>query len=163
MYINAERLREKGWSEAEIKHAQRIVNKAKRHKHPHHHLLDEAIYWGVLFLAIGTIIANTYWVIPLFFFSKSTVLYPVIIIMALAYGTLFSHVIKDLEHLERHHHIIFSAAIPITSITSFFLILTRMKDLEAVSGIKHGIALTAVIFTIFFILPYLYELTQRRK
>lgn len=163
MDINAERLREKGWSEAEIKHAQKIVSKAKRHKHPHQDLLNETIFWGMLTLAAGTMVAVTYWIIPLFIFSSSSILYPIIIIIGLTFGVLISHVLKDLDHLKLHHHVILIATLPITGIISFLGILGKIDDAVLLGGTVHNVLLSSIIFIISFLLPYFYHLHHKRR
>lgn len=162
MDINAERLREKGWSEAEIQHAQKIVSRAKRHKHPHQDVLNETIFWGMLILAGSTMVAVTYWILPLFIISTDSILYPILIIIGLSFGMLINHVIKDLDHLKLHHHIILSATLPIIGLVSFLSVLGRIDDATALGGNTHSALLSSIVFIVSFLLPYFYHLLQKR-
>ena len=161
MNINPERLKEKGWSEKEIKHTQKILHKIKRRKHPHHNLLNESIFWGLLFLVISTIIGVSYWISPLFVYSKNSILYSILIIIGLSFGVLFSHIIKDLDHLKAHHHIIISVSLPASGILGFLTILGRINITEA-QGIPRGALLSSIIFIISYLTPYFYHLYNKK-
>lgn len=152
MHLNQERLRQKGWSEREIKHAHTILKQAERKTHAHHHLLGEAVFWGVLFLAVlGTVAVSGVWLIPLLTLNTPSVLFPIIIIVGIAFGLLFSVVIKDLDHLTTKHHAIIMITVPITGIISFFTITTMLGGHRG-PGILIGLA-----YTVAFLSPYLFH------
>lgn len=161
MELHPERLKEKGWSKEEIAQTQKILGKIKKRRHPHHKLLGESVFWGLLFLVIGTIIAVSYWIAPLFIYSQSIILYPILIIVGLTFGMLFSHIIKDLDHLQVHHHIIIHITLPATAIISFVTILGRINA-TALQGVPRGSFLASVTFIISYFVPYLYHLHTKK-
>ncbi|MBD3209453.1 hypothetical protein GF367_03465 [Candidatus Woesearchaeota archaeon] len=162
MRVDAERLREKGWSEAEITHAQGIVTKAKKRRYQHRNALDEAVYWGLLVLSAGTMVAVAYWIIPLFIFASSKVLYPLLILIGLSFGMLFTVIIKDLDHLKTHHHIILVLIVPITGKISFLALLGSISNAESIGGIAHSPVVAGAAFIISFLAPYLFHLLARK-
>ena len=59
MKLHHHALRAKGWSEAEIKHAQRTINRAEKKKHSVYKFLEIAVFWALLFLtALGIFIVS---------------------------------------------------------------------------------------------------------
>lgn len=153
MHVNQEYLKKRGWSDAEIAHTTKIVDRIARHKHPHHDLLGETVFWTILFLAIATMIAVTYWIVPLFIALANNTFYPLLLIIGLAFGLLYNAVIKDMEHLKVHHHVLLIAAIPITTIISFTLILSRVNNLYT----AHNTIIAGAVFAISFLAPYLLQ------
>ena len=162
MRIDAQKLREKGWSEAEIKHTQGVLAKVKRRKHPHREALLQALFWGLLALSAGSMVAVSYLIIPLFIISSSTIIYPVLIIIGLSLGSLVNHTMKDLDHLKTHHHVIVGLVVPITGIISFLSVLGRFGNVPALGGVTHSALLSAITFIISFLAPYAYHHLQKR-
>ena len=153
MEINHDRLKLRGWSEEEIAHTTKIVERIKRSSHPHKNLLNETVFWTILFLAIATMIATTYWIIPLFIAMDNSVFYPFILIIGISFGLLYSAVIRDLDHLKVHHHLLLASAIPATTIISFALILSQANNIIN----HHNTLIAGAVFSISFLAPYLIE------
>ena len=52
MHNVKKRLLEQGWNKKDINKTLKIIEKAKKHKHPHIKLLDKIVYWLSLLIAI---------------------------------------------------------------------------------------------------------------
>lgn len=150
MHLQKEHLRNKGWSETEIKHTHTLIKKFKRVNNPK--FLEESLYWLLFFLMCATTVAISVWIIPLFALAESSSLYFALIIIALAFGATFSIVIKDLETLQKHHHLLLSFTIPVIAFLSFFIVTSQTAAF--MDGVKHNALLISFTFTFFFMLPY---------
>ncbi len=108
---------ESRWNKEHISKTFEIVKRAKTKKQKHIRILDKSIYWLILFIAI---IGNFVISIPVILFLLvlgPIQLYPVIIILGIAFGLLIEILIRNLEHLEKKHHIIFVLIIPLLGIS----------------------------------------------
>ena len=160
MEIDKDKLRAKGWSEEEIKHAHKVISKAKRAKHPHRHALQETVFWALIIASSFAAAAIAYWFIPILTLFKDSVVYPFTIIIGLAFGLLFSHVMHELEHLERHHHLIIHTIIPLSAIVSFLLVIGRTNNFGA--EVHNGI-LIGCTYALSFLSPYIYHTIKHKK
>ncbi|MFP4523982.1 MAG: hypothetical protein ACLFO2_01515 [Candidatus Woesearchaeota archaeon] len=163
MNVDAARLREKGWSEAEISHAKKVMGKVKRRKHPHTKALDEALFWGLLMLSVFAMASVAYLIIPLFMFAKSIVLYPTLVGLGIGLGLLFRVVIKDLDHLKTHHHATLTIVTPVTGIAIFIAMLGKFTDATALGGVHHSPLLVGLTFAAAFMAPYAYHLLTKAR
>lgn len=161
MNIEHDHLRAKGWTKEEIRQTSKILERMKKHQQPHHKLLDQAIYLGVLALASFTTIGVATWVMPVFVYASASLLYPVLIVIALGFGLLFANIIKDLEYLTVQHHVILSALIPLVGIISFLIVVGQTNALAGSGGNTHNALLVGVIFTTFFITPYIHQINSK--
>ena len=160
MELHKEQLRAKGWSEEEIKHTHKILKKVKRTKHPHRHLLNDALFWALLLLSMFAAAAIAYWLIPIMTMLQASVVYPVVFIVGITFGLLFAIVIHDIEHLEKHHHLIVHLLAPIAAIISFFFVITRTNSF---GGEQHSAILVGLTYTIGFLAPYTYHYLKNKK
>ena len=158
MKVDAQRLRERGWNDEEIGHAKRIVGNAKRHKHPHLSLLKEATFWAVVVLMGASTLAAAYLVAPLFLFATGVVLYPFLIVLGVGLGSLFDHVINDLDQLEPKHHVIISSFVPLIGVIGFVTILGRIGS---VGSLGHEPVVSSAVFLVSFLGPYVYRRWRR--
>ena len=161
MEIKPEQLRKKGWTEKEINHAKSILKKAKGHKHPHNNLLNEGLFWGILGLSIFAMVAITYWITPLFMYSKTAILIPIIILIGVAFGFLFRIIIKDLDHFKVHHHTLLIIAIPVAGILSSIAIFGSVIKSGVIT--QNNPYITSIIFILSFLAPYIHHLSNKKK
>lgn len=163
MHLDEDKLRSKGWTEEEIRHTRKLVNKVKRKKHPHQHMLLDVVYWSILLFTIAIIISISYWVVPLFVFANTGILLFLIIIIGLLFGGLFGRILHDLDHLERHHHLLFTIIAPITGIASFGIVLAQANTFAKAFNNQHNVLVTGALFVISFLAPYIYHSWQQEK
>jgi predicted ferric reductase len=154
-------LRAKGWSAKEISDTKKILRKIEKRKHPHRQLVQSIAYWLVIILAMMTTVGISIWVIPVFVYANASLLYPILIIIALVFGMLFANTVQDLDHLTSKHHALLSAIIPLVGIVSFLIVIGQTNQLAPITGQSHNALLVGVIFTVFFITPYLYHVNTK--
>ena len=95
--------------------------------------------------------------IPALVALNGMALYIVIGFLGLAFGFLFELVIRSIEHLEKHHHLILAILIPLAALTNVFIITRISNELETKLGLDnlHNPLLVALIYAASFVLPYI--------
>jgi hypothetical protein len=145
---------EKGWKKSNINNALKIIEKAKKSKHPQIKILDKFVYWFSLLIAvIGNLIISIS-LIPVLLVLKGPLLYIVVITLGISFGLLFELLIRGIEDLETKHHLLLSIAIPIIAVINFIIVSNNMKTLIGIESQQNPVIVGAV-YTIAFMLPYL--------
>lgn len=145
---------EKGWAKKDVNRTIKIIESAKKNKHPQIKILDKFVYWFSLLIAIiGNLIISIS-LIPVLIALKGLQLYLVIITLGLAFGLLFELVIRNIEHLETKHHILLGIMIPVIAVINFIIISNNMKKLIGIENPQNPIIVGSV-YAITFILPYI--------
>lgn len=146
----------KGWSKRDINKTIKIIEKAKKNKHPRIKLLDKSVYLFSLILAIiGNFIISLA-LIPELLVLNGPQLFIVIITIGLAFGLLFELLIRSIEHLEAKHHIFLSIIIPIIAVINFVNIVLfseRIKEIIKIENPQNPF-LVGIVYAIAFIFPY---------
>ena len=145
---------EKGWTKKDVNRTIKIIESAKKNKHPQIKILDKFVYWFSLLIAIiGNLIISIS-LIPVLIALKGLQLYLVIITLGLAFGLLFELLIRNIEHLETKHHILLGIMIPVIAVINFIIISNNMKKLIGIENPQNPIIVGSV-YAITFILPYI--------
>jgi len=105
--------------------------------------------------------------IPFLLTLNEVMLYVVIVIMGLAFGLFFEILVRDIEKLDKKHHIIISILIPSIALISFFVITivaNNIKTMFGIKGITHEPLVVGATYAVAFILPYsVYQLILKKK
>lgn len=166
MKINEKKLREKGWSEEDINHAKSIISQAEEKKHPKIKFLEEAIEWVILITVVLASIAGAWLIKPLLFVLTQTQALVAIAILGTAYGLFASVIIKQIEQIETHHHLIMLSTVPIAAIITSVVITKQVQTvIDAVNlGLEHNPYWLGIVYTIFSLIPYgIFVYIQRRE
>ena len=154
---------EKGWNKRDINKTLKIIEKAKKNKHPKIKLLDRAVYWFSFITAIVGNFIIAIALVPLLLSLSGLWLYLIIIILGFTFGLLFELLIRSIEHLETKHHIFLSITIPIIAVINFIIISNNMKKFIGVENPQNPL-LVGVVYSIAFILPYIvYQVFLKNK
>jgi len=158
MKITEDRLKVKGWSDAEIKKTINILEIAKAKKHPKLILLDKAVNWMALLLVIFGNFAFSIFLIPVLVTFPSSSLYLIILLLSSSFGIFMSILIKDLEDLDRWHHLSILLLVPITGIVNFFIVVSIVNSNRLVSILQnqHNPVIVGIIYLIGFFIPYIF-------
>ena len=132
MKIDPHALREKGWTDEEIEHATGIVEKAQKNKHPHMKGLEKATYWIALVIIVGAALAGTYVMEPLLIAMNITQAIIGFSMVGILFGLLAGVLIKDIEHAQRHHHMLIGAIIPVMAILTSILITKQVNEVSEI-------------------------------
>lgn len=164
MHITKERLQEKGWSQEEINHALETFSQAKENRHPKIGLLDTAVYWfGLLLMIIGTL-AFSLMILPLLLTVNSIALYFIIIIFALTFGMMMSIAVRDIEIIERFHHVIVFSVVPIIGVINFFIVvnIANTSFIADALQVHHNPLILAMVYLASFVTPYFFMVFKRK-
>ena len=161
----AYRLKEKGWTQKEINKALRILGGSKKSKSKTILLLDKIVYWFALILAIvGNIILSVV-LIPFLLALKNIHLYPVIIVIAFSFGLLFSILLRDIDGLDKRHHVIAGIFLPCLALINVYVMVNLANYLDKAlktTTTPHSPILISIIYVAFFILPYIFNLLTKK-
>jgi len=147
-------LTEKGWKKRDINKAIKIIEQAKASRHSKIKLLDKAVYWFSLVIAIiGNFIISLV-LIPFILALSGVQLYLIVITLGFAFGLLFELLIRTIENLETKHHLFLGIIIPILAVINFIIISNNIKKLIGIESLQDPIIVGSV-YAIAFILPYI--------
>ena len=156
MEIDKKKLKSKGWTDAEIKHAMSTVKKAQKKKNPKIKLLDENLYWIFLLVACLGNLAFSISLIPIMAVMPSWYLYFMVGLTGLLFGALFTTLINDVDSLDTRHHIIYSVMIPIIGLINFFAIVKQANVAAILLGFNaHSEFLIGFFYLVAFFVPYI--------
>lgn len=155
--IDYNTLLERGFSKKEAQRTVDIIQKAEETKSPKIKFLDSIIYWALLIVAIiGNIIISVT-LIPFLLAFKKVPLYFTIFILAAMFGFLFDQLIRDIETIERKHHIIAWVFIPALAIINTYYMVSFANHLTKTLKLpmpSHSPLAISIIYVTAFVLPY---------
>ena len=147
-------LLEKGWKRKDIESAIKIIRHAKKHKHPKIKLLDKAVYWISLAVAIAGNFIISIALMPFLLALNGFHLFLFIIALGASFGLLFELLVRGIEGLEAKHHLFLGIIIPIVALVSFVIISDNLKRLIGVES-PHDPIIVGAVYGTSFILPYI--------
>ncbi|MFC1754002.1 hypothetical protein ACFL96_11530 [Thermoproteota archaeon] len=161
----AEKLKEKGWTDEEISKTLDIVySEEKREKHIEYKKeMNQVVYWTTLLvLTIGNFLVSIL-LIPFLIAMQPYQLVIIVAVLGLVIGLLFDFIIKDIEHIERQHHVIAAIFIPALALINIFVMLSIAKSISLRLGLEmyESPILIAVVYVVAFLIPY--TVTQVRE
>jgi len=154
-----ERLREKGWSESDISKSENIMGHAAEMTGTKK--IDLFVYWTALIISIVLNIVVSGIILPMMFMIHGLALIGLIFVIALFFGWIFYILIKDIENMEIHHHIIAGLFIPAIALVNVFIIVNignRIIRFNMPTLLHIPISdplQISVVYAISFTIPYL--------
>ncbi|MBS3126016.1 hypothetical protein J4453_01055 [Candidatus Woesearchaeota archaeon] len=146
------------WTPEHVQKALDIISRAHHKKTSFVRALDKSVYWIALFIAIIGNFAVSIILIPFLMVLSGVFLYTIIVILGLAIGFLFEIIIRDIEHLEIHHHLIIALIIPFIVVFNL-VIITQLADywenLLQISNPQSPL-IVGIVYGVSFIVPYFY-------
>lgn len=161
----AKTLREKGWTEEEVTKAMNTMNAEtsdlkhldKREEITSH--FNTFIYWtGLLIAIIGNILLSVI-LVPLMLYLSPGILYFVIIVVGLTFGTLFNALINSIEEVDYKHHIVAGLFIPTIALLNVFIMVRLSNQLNQalqLTEITYQPMLIGAIYVASFMVPYIF-------
>jgi hypothetical protein len=160
----ASRLREKGWTQEEIEHAVTILGESKKHKPKITVVFDQLVYWVALILAIVGNIVLSVVLIPFLLVLNNIQLYIFVVVLAGSFGLLFSQILRDIEGLDKKHHVIAGIFIPALALINIYVMVNLANFLDKVfklSKVEHNPVLISIVYVVFFTFPYIFRFIAR--
>lgn len=153
------RLRKKGWSEEDINKAEGILGVAAENTKSKK--IDLFVYWSALIISIILNIVVSGVIIPMMFLIHGLALIGLVFVISIFFGWVFYILIKDIENMEVHHHIIAGLFIPAIALVNVFVIVslanriiqTNMPELLSIP-LANPLQIS-IVYVIGFTLPYL--------
>lgn len=146
-------LKEKGWSEEELRKAETALERAE--KHDVH--FSKIVFWSALVVIIFANLVVSLILIPFLIVLNQLVLYAIVVLLAGTIGFLYNFLVTNIGHLERKHHLWAGVLVPLIALANvvvMVLVSNRfITDLQ-VNNPLHNAWLTALVFAVAFILPY---------
>ncbi len=159
-----DRLKKKGWTDAEIDKTLKIFEKAEQKKRPALILLDKLVYWmGLLLAIVGNFIISIV-LIPILITMPALLLYITLVILAVTFGLLFSLILGDIGSLNRQRFIIANIFIPMMAVINIFVVvnianyISQRFNLELV----HNPYLVSILYVLAFSSPHIIQKIQKR-
>ena len=145
------------WHEDEIRRAAKIILDTERGKHSLIRLLDEVVHWLLLLIVIfgNAIIAG----VLIFVSAMLNIVYFYIILMAIAliFGVLIDHPLKDIERLDKGKHFLTKLMMPLLAILNIYIMIGMKNVIEHYSKLSFALnALAAgITYSVLFISPHI--------
>ena len=127
--------------------------------------MNFTIYWMVI---LGLVVCNfliAMLMVPLLLVLPGASLYFTIGLLGLLFGLLFDFLIKDIEHIEKKHHLFAAILIPILSIvTIFFMVAVAEKVAIALNlVVLESPWIVSLVYIGLFMAPYIYSVITGKK
>ncbi len=146
-------LQEKGWSTAEIKQAEAILERAERYD-VH---FSRIVFWSALVVVVFGNVLLSFILIPFLIVLNEWVLFGAIILLAGMMGFLYNFLITDIGHLEKKHQVWAGILVPIIALANVTVTVWAsnrfIADLQ-VNNPPHNLGIASVVFAVAFLMPY---------
>ncbi len=160
--VTARMLHRKGWGKQEIARAQYILQKEFPHTVP----FSRIVFWTALVITIIGNMLVAIGLIPFLVVLPALHLYVVVAILAGVVGFLYTHVITDIGHLEKKHHLMAAIVLPVIGfMNAVFMTLVANQiilDLPFVKNPGHNPGMIGLVFAVAFMLPYVMKRILRK-
>ncbi|MEK6901928.1 MAG: hypothetical protein AABX37_06290 [Nanoarchaeota archaeon] len=149
-------LKEKGWSEREIKHAESLLHRQAAHD-VH---FSKIVFWCALLVTIvGNIILSLI-LIPFLLILDNWIVYAIVILLALMMGFIYNFLVTDIGHLQLKHHLLAAIIIPCIALANIFIMVLASNKLLAHAELQTPVqspGIIAILFALVFMIPYLVD------
>tara|TARA_Y100000310_G_C20647066_1_gene797251 strand:- start:883 stop:1371 length:489 start_codon:yes stop_codon:yes gene_type:complete len=147
-------LKDKGWKDTEIKHAEEALEKSTRHD-AH---FSKIVFWSALLVIVfGNLVVSVV-LIPFLVALNKNFLYVIVVLLAGIIGFLYNFLIHDMGHLEKKHHITAGILVPLIALGNVvvMVLLSNRFTADIKIGEPHNPWIIASVFAVAFILPYIF-------
>lgn len=160
-------LKRKGWSEEDILKAQKTIDERTLHDKSKSIIFSSrVVYWTVVFVIIlGNFIISML-LIPFLLVLNQITLDVLVVIIGLAFGSLFNLVVTDIKHIERKYHVIVGLLIPILAFVNLSFMIkaaNALNEVLRISTVRENPITVSILYVIAFMLPFLWSVFVSRK
>jgi hypothetical protein len=152
-------LREKGWEEEDVAHAINVMYPGYFRGYSVRKKQHDFIYAAVLILAFVVNVLVIIGLVPIFMVTPTSILLPILFILGICFGLLFTKVVAQLWHVTRAHHA--GAGLAMAAIALFVMVFFVRELNIAVRTttepvfVEQNLFLIPVFYIIGFLLPYI--------
>jgi len=138
----------------------------KLKKKPLKHYKQQAnrvTYWIGLVVITTCNLLVAMFLVPFLMILSQWPMYLLVVSIALVFGLLFNLIIRDID-IERRHHILAVAFIPLITIINLFLMTVVANKLDALFNlnIQHSPTVISLLYAVVFLLPYTFGMKKRK-
>lgn len=153
--LNADVLKSKGWSSAEIERTKRIMQRGEDNHTAT--FFDKAIYWlGMMIAIVGTMILSVV-LVPFLLIMPEMWLLLTLALLGVSFGGLFKVIITSLENISKQKYVIAGLFIPSFALVNVYVMTylsNNMIVLLKLSTPLHSPIIVSVFYVGAFTLPY---------
>jgi hypothetical protein len=148
-------LKEKGWSEEEIKKAESILEQEKEHD-VH---FSKIVFWSALVVIIFANLLVSLILIPFLIVFNQLIIYPITALLGGTIGFLYNFLITDIGHLKSKNHLVAGFLVPLIALANMMTMVfvsNRFITEIKIKNSLHNPWIIAGIFAVAFILPTIF-------
>jgi len=157
----------RGWTPPEIDKASEILRQAPARKSEFIKVLDAALYWILLAVAILANFIVSIVLVPFLLVLTGGLLYGALFFLGLVFGTMLDVVVRETEFLQRQRYVMAEILIPAVALINIYMITKLSNSLAtklALPGSENRPVVVALVYVVAFILPHFaYGLLRRKK
>lgn len=155
----------KPWPVHTKKRTVEIVSSAARKKTKATHILDEFVYFFMLFTGvIGNFFISVI-LIPLMLVLTGLYLYFTLFLIGLAFGALINQILIEIQKIDEKRHFIPGLLIAAIALINIYIMTKLVNVLEAKLGLltpTHNPWLVSVVYVAAFLIPHIYTEYKKR-
>jgi hypothetical protein len=144
------------------KHVNKITNVliSKREKQTaYDKSMNRIHYWLTLLILTICSFMITIILVPFLLVLPNSLIYIIVLVLGFLFGLIFTFIVLDLEHLEKHHHIFAGFFIPLVALINMLILVALSKKIGNVLKIAilpRDPLIISLLYIVAFILPYLF-------
>ncbi len=146
-------LKEKGWTEQELKKAETILEGHLEHNKK----FSKLVFWSALVVILFANLAVDLVLVPFLIVFSAAVLYSVIVLLGVSFGFLYNHLISSVGKMHKWHHAWTNILVPVIAVMNIFIIFFSsnffISKLES-NPVTQNPWVAGVVFAFAFVLPY---------
>ncbi|MBU0980460.1 MAG: hypothetical protein KJ709_06640 [Nanoarchaeota archaeon] len=147
------RLHDKGWTQKEIDHTEKIISKYKKK----HRSQEITWFWLTFFILAVFILLISVFFLPVMLITPPLLVSIVMLFVGLVFGFVFEHVVFGMQHLSRRHHAIALIVLPLLAVVKLSLVGVLSNWLRQFLPFvqPQNALIPAMLFVVGFLLPYM--------
>jgi hypothetical protein len=157
------KLRDKGWPEKDIHKTLHVIEKRNyMDKSGSHKKNSRLLYWSSLMVLFICNLLVAVFLVPFLLVLGGTIIYIIVASLGLIFGLFFNLLIRDIEHLEAHHHLFALLLVPLVSLVNIFIMVNVSKRVAEIIQVSFKLnpVLLSLVYVGAFIVPYLFYLVK---
>jgi len=145
------------WSSDLAVKTEAILRRAEQRKPRWVKVVDTALYWTLLFLAIVGNFVISVVLVPFLLIMKGWPLYFSLVFVGASFGWLFSFILMNIEKLETSQHImasIFLPALALINVGIMAVLSNKLIVMMKLSTPPHNPLIVGGVYVLGYIIPY---------
>ncbi|HIH13298.1 TPA: hypothetical protein HA242_06260 [Candidatus Woesearchaeota archaeon] len=146
-------LPKQGWVDREIKSTEAQLSKAAGYDL----FFSKIMFWSALLIIVLANLLISIILVPFLIVLNGSVLYSIVIVLAVTMGFLYNFLLNDIAHLENKHHRRATLIIPLLAlgnITVMVIAANRFLAELPVHNQPQNPWMVSIIFAVVFVVPY---------